>query len=595
MPKQSYDIFISYRRSSYDTANLIATRLKAAGYSVFFDMETLRSGKFNEQLFEFIDNCKDFILILPPNALDRCVNEDDWVRLETMRAMSAKKNIIPVMLNGFAWPMPMPAGMEELSFYQALTASSVEYFDLSMERLQKKYLLSKPHVATKLLAKKTGILAVALVAIVAILYGVFSVLSRDVCTNYAVKLVNNASAVHILADENAKLKESWDAFETAMKYEQKTSRIEVLRQDMLSSIDLTERNIATTWIVKPDEMQIGNYHSFLLSLNGISSQEIAIAPVYSNMIYEGFLEQLDLLRNAVIEPNSINIRWAAALLDMFVHTTNSFYAAVLSELSSFPESSLSSYYQVSPTWYHYPRHYVFGEKEKYYEDIINTETQLEEDKLSRFESYLEEQDAELEDLERKLDNMENQMDEDFAKMEIDIYKEFKNKNTIVESDGQWIQWGKIVHWGAYLSLKIENMRENIKEGIDYNSSVTPDMICNDIISQLSQYEIYHPEGKDYVAATKAFYKEIAKDNLNYAGVIIYAFLDNLNHSIFEIGDIIVEYDGKKIKNLADLNTAYNINEVGDVKILRLDNGAFKEMSIPQIKDVDMVGFIDLTE
>ena len=99
MPKQSYDIFISYRRSSYDTANLIATRLKAAGYSVFFDMETLRSGKFNEQLFEFIDNCKDFILILPPNALDRCVNEDDWVRLETMRAMGAKKNIIPVMKN----------------------------------------------------------------------------------------------------------------------------------------------------------------------------------------------------------------------------------------------------------------------------------------------------------------------------------------------------------------------------------------------------------------------------------------------------------------------------------------------------------------
>ena len=135
-----------------------------------------------------------------------------------------------------------------------------------------------------------------------------------------------------------------------------------------------------------------------------------------------------MLRNAVIEPNSINIRWAAALLDMFVHTTNSFYAAVLSELSSFPESSLSSYYQVSPTWYHYPRHYVFGEKEKYYEDIINTETQLEEDKLSRFESYLEEQDAELEDLERKLDNMEKtgQFDllpkKEVIKLELEIEK-----------------------------------------------------------------------------------------------------------------------------------------------------------------------------
>ena len=94
---EKYDIFISYRRSSYETANLIATRLKAAGYSVFFDMETLRSGKFNVQLYDVIDGCTDFVLVLPPGALDRCVNEDDWVRLETCRAMAAKKNIIPVM------------------------------------------------------------------------------------------------------------------------------------------------------------------------------------------------------------------------------------------------------------------------------------------------------------------------------------------------------------------------------------------------------------------------------------------------------------------------------------------------------------------
>ncbi|MBR2018363.1 MAG: toll/interleukin-1 receptor domain-containing protein, partial [Prevotella sp.] len=110
-----YDIFISYRRSSYDTANLIATRLKSAGYSVFFDMETLRSGKFNEQLYKVIDSCKDFVLVLPPDALDRCTNEDDWIRLEVCRAISGKKNIIPVMLNGFTWPKPMPNGMEELS------------------------------------------------------------------------------------------------------------------------------------------------------------------------------------------------------------------------------------------------------------------------------------------------------------------------------------------------------------------------------------------------------------------------------------------------------------------------------------------------
>lgn len=58
---KKYDIFISYRRTSYDTANLIATRLKAAGYRVFFDLESMRSGPFNEQLYNVIKECKAFV------------------------------------------------------------------------------------------------------------------------------------------------------------------------------------------------------------------------------------------------------------------------------------------------------------------------------------------------------------------------------------------------------------------------------------------------------------------------------------------------------------------------------------------------------
>ena len=162
MKTKKYDIFISYRRSSYDTANLIATRLKSAGYSVFFDMGTLRSGKFNEQLFNVIETCNDFVLVLPQGALDRCVNEDDWVRLEVQHAMKNNKNIIPVMLNGFQWPPKMPEGLEELCNYHALTASSVEYFDLSMERLQRSYLSSKRHFRYRKFTKITFVLVAAL-------------------------------------------------------------------------------------------------------------------------------------------------------------------------------------------------------------------------------------------------------------------------------------------------------------------------------------------------------------------------------------------------------------------------------------------------
>lgn len=590
-----YDIFISYRRASYDTANLIATRLKAAGYSVFFDLESLRAGKFNEQLYNVIENCKDFISVLPPNALDRCVNEDDWVRLEICHAMKHNKNIIPVMLNGFSWPDPMPQGMDELCNYHALTASSVEHFDMAMESLQKKYLTCKPHVAMKILAKKTGILAIALAVIFALLYAVFMILSKDVCRMYAVKLINNANAIYMLADENVSLKEDWNTFVTEMKYEKKDYKKQYLQEDMLARLDLAEKNAKTTCKIDSSEMNISNYHSLLLSLNGISSEEIAISPAYSAMIYNDYIDQIGVMRNAVMDPTTLNMRIGTVMVDIFVHTTNSYYLAVLAELSAFPESALVTYHQMSPHWHHYPKQHKLGESKEYYEEMINTETALTEEKLSRFESFLEQQEAELEDLESKLDDMQNDMDSKFAQMENDIYNEFKQKNTILETDDQWYKWGKIAHWGNYLSLTVKNKRENIEQGIDFKSGITPELVCDDIISQLSLYQKYHPESKDYVASVKAFYKDMAKEKLDYAGVLIFAFQDVTEHSIFKIGDIIREYDGKKIKDLKDLSTAYKANDKASVKILRLNEGSLKEVIIPQIKDVDVVGFVGLTE
>lgn len=78
-----YDIFISYRRDGgFEMARLLYDRLQDMGLNVFFDLEELRSGKFNVKLFGAIDDSSNFLLVLPPNSLDRCKNEDDWLRIE---------------------------------------------------------------------------------------------------------------------------------------------------------------------------------------------------------------------------------------------------------------------------------------------------------------------------------------------------------------------------------------------------------------------------------------------------------------------------------------------------------------------------------
>ena len=129
------DIFISYRREGgYAMARLLYECFHNAGLSVFLDLEELRAGPFNEKLYEAIDNCENFILVLPPNSLDRCEAENDWLRLEIEHAIKQKKNIIPIMMVGFNFPEKMPPSLQVLPFFNGVQ-SSREYFDATIKKI----------------------------------------------------------------------------------------------------------------------------------------------------------------------------------------------------------------------------------------------------------------------------------------------------------------------------------------------------------------------------------------------------------------------------------------------------------------------------
>ena len=131
-----YQIFISYRRSTGENlAQLLYYRFSSDGYKVFFDVETMRSGKFNQQIYAKIDECDDFVLVLSDNALNRCEDEKDWVRLEIEYALQKGKNIIPVLARNFTFPDDLPESIQEIRFYQAVTANS-EFFDSVIDRLE---------------------------------------------------------------------------------------------------------------------------------------------------------------------------------------------------------------------------------------------------------------------------------------------------------------------------------------------------------------------------------------------------------------------------------------------------------------------------
>lgn len=130
-----YQIFVSYRRDGSEAlACLISERLKQGGFKTFYDVDSLRSGKFNEEIFNVIDSCSDVLVVLPQNGLDRCKNQDDWVRKEIAYSIKKNKNIIPIMMRNFEFPEELPAEINELRNFNGISAN-MEYFDAAFSKL----------------------------------------------------------------------------------------------------------------------------------------------------------------------------------------------------------------------------------------------------------------------------------------------------------------------------------------------------------------------------------------------------------------------------------------------------------------------------
>lgn len=134
----SYDIFISYRRkgAGAGVAGELQAKLENRGYKVFLDVDNIGSGAFPEQIDNAIRGCNDFLLILSPGMLDRCVDEEDWVRHEIILAEQYGKNIVGVSLPGFIMPeaAELPQPLRDVPEKQVFLWSH-EYRNASFEKI----------------------------------------------------------------------------------------------------------------------------------------------------------------------------------------------------------------------------------------------------------------------------------------------------------------------------------------------------------------------------------------------------------------------------------------------------------------------------
>lgn len=132
-----YQVFISYRREGGAAlAYLLNQLLTNLGHSVFYDIESLSSGKFDEKLLSVIEHTPNFIVLLTPHVFDRCVNDNDWIRREAIQAMSCRKNIILVIDRYFEWPEKMIKELEPLKSYNGVEINYM-FMDGVIDKIEK--------------------------------------------------------------------------------------------------------------------------------------------------------------------------------------------------------------------------------------------------------------------------------------------------------------------------------------------------------------------------------------------------------------------------------------------------------------------------
>lgn len=136
------DIFISYRRSDgTDIARSVEQALKARGYqNIFYDYTSLRDGVFNEKIIDAINNCNDYILLLTPEALDRCAEEGNWVAREIETAILAGCQFIPLAVNEnyTIFPKDFPKKLRIIQNIQQTILLNNEYFEDSITHLSER-------------------------------------------------------------------------------------------------------------------------------------------------------------------------------------------------------------------------------------------------------------------------------------------------------------------------------------------------------------------------------------------------------------------------------------------------------------------------
>ena len=134
---KKYDVFVSYRRERLETARSLVQALEKRNLKVFFDLEELDDGDFNEKLYDAIDQSKNAIFLMTEGALDGCAREGDWVRNELEHVLLKEIKLILVNPSdvNVSFPDTLPQSLQNIKKIQVTKLDLGTLFNDSVNKI----------------------------------------------------------------------------------------------------------------------------------------------------------------------------------------------------------------------------------------------------------------------------------------------------------------------------------------------------------------------------------------------------------------------------------------------------------------------------
>ena len=553
-----YDVFISYRRDGGEyTAKIIHDKLTELGYHVFFDVESLRSGQFNLKLLNIIEECTDFISVLSPNSLERCENENDWVRLEIAHALKKEKNVVPVLLRGFQFPNELPEDIDKIRHQSGIEAST-EFFDAFAKRLAE-FLVKKPNIKNRItqnsLFRKLLPPLIAFIIVFIIAFTGFSIYQKMHSTFPATKVEKNTvnELIYYVCSNLTQTNMAMQNYENALK------KIKIYLaspdEDQKKSLKADITNYQNNILKEQQALtKIDDNLSDKIDQTPLPKEDIVALYDFLYGIFTNFSNEISYLYS-IIDQNYFTVATISEVEgyyeeeynqndDLIFYGLNEMFLSVndsaLKDLKNKILPTLSCIY-TNQSW--------LSDKDEI-EAICNASMEKMENAVMDYSALIGSKNASVDQFKNEINQLQ-QTQELLDKTKAEAKEKFKPLDT----DDVDILWGKMLRFNR---LSMYDM-------------------CIDCLQRYQLKAADTAEAAVYVPIAINFYNKISQTGVNY-GVMVLGFEPGKpQHSFYELGDVIISLNGKKVQTLDDyleITKGLSLDEKRTVVVLRYSGKQF---------------------